>query len=436
MLKRERQKLWSISLPALTFILIVASGGAANAEAGRFWRIDTKAVTKELTPSVQVTGADGTLSLKSEISKIQVEVSCSSLSLQNLTLQPEGSISGGTKAKFKGCTTQLNGKVSKVCEPTASEAGTIDSNELKGLLVLYKDELGHRYTLARIEALAGETLGTILMSKECAIGSKVPLIGKLTLKGLNLETSYVTQLFSVGPANELWVISKTNEHQVTVNGSANAALGGEHAGKKWSIPQPQSTWKVKETDVTVLNPPLTAFAGKEGLTFLTTYIGATKLAISCSTATLVGAKLVSNGEISPGFKIKFSGCQLKIEEKVTECQPNWGSEVGVLTSNALKGKLSLHTPELVLTIEGQEGTNILVVEPNKFCAFGSKTPIFGRLTLHSEDIGTEAKSHLFSEHSLTELWFINETRKVTLDGNFTFQLSGEHLGLPWSGLII
>ena len=82
----------------------------------------------------------------------------------------------------------------------------------------------------------GETFATIEMGPECAIGQKVNVIGKATLKdceGLAL-THLVKHLVEVGPLTELWVISKTPEHVATILGSVWAFLTGEHVGLKFS----------------------------------------------------------------------------------------------------------------------------------------------------------------------------------------------------------
>jgi hypothetical protein len=83
---------------------------------------------------------------------------------------------------------------------------------------------------------ASETLATIEMSEECAIGTKVPLIGKFTVKdceGLSLKNLF-EHLIEVGPLTELWTISKTAEHVATLLGSAWAFLYGAHLNKQFS----------------------------------------------------------------------------------------------------------------------------------------------------------------------------------------------------------
>ena len=82
----------------------------------------------------------------------------------------------------------------------------------------------------------GEKFVTIETSEECSVGSKIPVIGKLTLKDCKgaFSTEQTEHLVEQGPLTELWTISKTAEHVATLDGSGILILGGAHAGLKWS----------------------------------------------------------------------------------------------------------------------------------------------------------------------------------------------------------
>jgi hypothetical protein len=126
----------------------------------------------------------------------------------------------------------LNGKVTAACEPhTGAEKGVLESNAGKGLLILSGGE-----GVVRVEPASGEVFMVVETSSECAVGSKIPVIGKFTIKDSKgeLTTEAVTHLVQEGPGTEMWLISKTAEHKVIVDGSAIGGLVGAHSGLKAS----------------------------------------------------------------------------------------------------------------------------------------------------------------------------------------------------------
>lgn len=155
-------------------------------------------------------------------------------------LKANGSIGEGAKIKLSGCTFDLNGITSPECEPkSGGEAGVVRTNTVHGLIVLHKLASGVTDDLLQILPDAGETLVTFESSPTCPIGAKVPLIGKFTIKdceGLSL-THLVKHLVEVGTSAELtqlWMVSKTAEHETVVLGGAWAFLTGAHEGLKIS----------------------------------------------------------------------------------------------------------------------------------------------------------------------------------------------------------
>jgi hypothetical protein len=132
---------------------------------------------------------------------------------------------------FTGCIFKINGVEAPECQPHSKgrEPGVVATNEAKGLLVLDATEVD-----LSIEPVTGETLVTVELGEECAIGEQVPLIGKLMLSLSQAGTEEATHLVLGSSLSELWLISKTAEHKVTLDGSAILQLSGEHAGLKWS----------------------------------------------------------------------------------------------------------------------------------------------------------------------------------------------------------
>jgi hypothetical protein len=235
---------------------LMAFGTAgAQAEVGAKWLILNKAGEVKqgstLHASVQLK-TDVAAVLHSEILKIKVLFLCTTIEAVNAKLQEEGIIGNevitnattklkegrGSKVKFSGCTTDLNGTPNALCIPTdpVGGAGTIITNLLHALLKLHEGN-----DIVKVLPDSGETFATPktgpATGNECPIGTFTSVIGSLALKDCeNLAlTHLVEHLLEVfTPLTELWTISKTTEHKTTLLGSAWARLTGEHEGLKWS----------------------------------------------------------------------------------------------------------------------------------------------------------------------------------------------------------
>jgi len=268
---RSRLGLKALALCGLVLGLMAFIVSAAQAEAGAKWNV-VKAGTSELIevkeggllPFVgikeieKLKEANGEevkhAVLLTKIAGVKVEFLCTGAELTGTKLEKSGSLTSGGKVKFTGCLTKLNGATSAPCEPKAggTEAGVIVTGPGKGLLVLHvvKETVGGKEVelkipITRIEhvpagkegetATEKETLAVIELGKECSIGNKVPVIGKLTLEDPGgVTTESVDHLIKEGPLTELWTISKTAEHVATIDGSALVALTEEHTGLKWN----------------------------------------------------------------------------------------------------------------------------------------------------------------------------------------------------------
>jgi hypothetical protein len=123
-----------------------------------------------------------------------------------------------------------------VCQAkTEGVAGVIVTKKGHGLIILHKLESGAIDELTEIKPDEGETFATIESGAECAIGAKVNVIGKATLRDcLVFKEFAVKHLVEIGPLTELWTISKTTEHVATILGSSWAFLTGAHLGLKWA----------------------------------------------------------------------------------------------------------------------------------------------------------------------------------------------------------
>jgi hypothetical protein len=209
--------------------LVLTSGGVVKTGA-------------ELHASLGLEKESATLVLHSEILKIKVLFLCTAVKAVNAKLLAEGSIGEsagnvkGSKVLFSGCTTDFNGTPEPKCVPTDKNdgAGFIVTQPGHALLVL--GAAGEKLTNIVPDAVEAEPIfAKIELPSGCAIGTSVPVIGKLNLKDCENKGSehLVKHLVEEGPGSALFTISLTAEHAATLLGSAWAFLEGEHAGLKF-----------------------------------------------------------------------------------------------------------------------------------------------------------------------------------------------------------
>ncbi|HWI97054.1 MAG TPA: hypothetical protein VNS60_13395 [Solirubrobacterales bacterium] len=200
-------------------------------EAKASWTVNGSEVTSKLLPLLSIREIEGNdESLLSEVAKIKVEKLCTNAELIGAKLEPEGKVSAGAKVKFSGCVFKLNGTVTPACKPHSkgAEPGVIITNEAKGQLSLEGEE-----GILRLQPVTGEVLVTVELGEECAIGEQMPLIGKLVLTISKSTTEAKEHLVAGSALSELWLISKTEEHKVLLDGSGILELTGEHKGLAW-----------------------------------------------------------------------------------------------------------------------------------------------------------------------------------------------------------
>lgn len=239
-----RPKLLLIGCCVAVVGLMTFSVSPACAESGADWLlINAQGWTVFLEAEIGLREDSLLQVLHTKIGGASVLFSCTWIEAINAKLKVNGSIGEGTQIKFFNCSTSLNGALSKVCEPKdiVYGWGSIVTKPLHGLLVLHELAAGSKDELVSflpdsVGGKASEILATIEMSKECSIGTKVPLIGKFTVKDCQglLLTHLVEHLLETGPLTEMWAISKTAEHAAALLGSAWAYLIGAHTGLQFS----------------------------------------------------------------------------------------------------------------------------------------------------------------------------------------------------------
>jgi len=244
-----RSRFALLGLCAAVFGVMAFGASAAQATEGAHWGILNSTGTVKTDagslPAIIELEAETTAPpiLHSKIAGIAVLFECTTATTVNAKLIGNGSIGEsvgnvkGSKIKFSGCITKLNGATSAPCKPNAggTQSGVIITQPGHGLAVLHTLEGGTKDELTQILPDTGETFAFIETSEECAIGAKVAVIGKAFLKDCKNEflKHLVKHLVEIGPLTELWTISKTAEHVATILGSSFAFLGGAHVGLAW-----------------------------------------------------------------------------------------------------------------------------------------------------------------------------------------------------------
>jgi hypothetical protein len=238
-------KLRLLSVCSVILGVMVFSAATAHAEVGAKWLLAKNELGTPLIPFLEATVAfetDTPFVLHAKIAGIAVLFLCTTTSSQGVVLKANGSIGEGARFILSGCTVDLNGVTSKPCEPNneGKEPGVLKTKPFHGLLVLHELAGGAKDDLIlilpdNVGGVKSEIFATLEMSAECAIGTKVNIIGHKTFKDCEniMLVHTLRHLLEIGPLTQLWVISKTAEHVATVLGSWWAKLTGAHAGLLW-----------------------------------------------------------------------------------------------------------------------------------------------------------------------------------------------------------
>ena len=199
-----------------------------------------------------------------------------------------------------------------------------------------------------------------------------------------------------------------------------------------------SNWRVGGVNVpnNTLKPPLEVkeLENKTG-SLLGTLIGLSTQ-ILCTNATLTGAVLLTEGSVSGGGSIKYTGCKVFIGGTVTPaCEP----KEGIIKTNPLKGLILLvltvpnTTVETLVDVEPAEGTEFATITSSEKCAVGEKIVVRGVIDFKDckKAWGTDAVEHLIEESPEVSKLTANN-KPASLDGSVIVQLGGAEVGKTFS----
>jgi hypothetical protein len=237
----NRKKLGLLGLCAVVVGMMAMS--ASSAQAALSWLVLDKngAALESLKALLEGEVDSEHLSLDGKVAGLPIAITCTNLMFKNFSLEASGKLTAGGKAVFFGCGVYKSAPLSEPYQCTVrspgSAAGRIETNELKGELVLVGGKLR-----AKVEPLAGLT-GIIVTLEfngpECPLPEINQVHGSVYIKDCEgLETSHLL-LHLIEPDKELTslYIGKHSVEQLTITkplGSAWAFLVGEHALLKWA----------------------------------------------------------------------------------------------------------------------------------------------------------------------------------------------------------
>jgi len=168
-----------------------------------------------------------------------------------------------------------------------------------------------------------------------------------------------------------------------------------------------------------------------------------KFLVVCTGVKLIGVGLETEGKLTEGGKVEFTGCKGETNESPNaNCTPKaGGGAAGVIITNAGKGQLVLHEGGVGLTkVEPKEaGKPFTTLEMAEACPVGERVQINGVLYIkdcQEGGIGVHRVKHLGEEGPLTDLWATatkNAEHTAHILGSVWFFLTTPHSGLAWGG---
>lgn len=242
---------------------------------------------------------------------------------------------------------------------------------------------------------------------------------------------------------------------------AIAASGAQaEAGAKWLILNSAKTSKTflkAKVQIKEILPNPTH--GNEKVGVLKSEIGGTEVKFVATGANLIGVNLETEGKLTTGGKVEFTGVTTELKGKLSgPCKPlgtlNNDTTLGVITSNGGKGELVLHTGGVGVTkIQPETGITFGNLFFGEECSLPEEVPVITavKLTVEGKEvldvgnglvikdpsgIGNLNINHEITELSgLTELYTISVTpeHKAVVEGSATVRLIETHLGLEWNG---
>jgi hypothetical protein len=233
-IKRMGLKLFSLCVLALG--LVAFSATAAQAEGT--WMVAGADLTSGKAVTGKIVNLEGALLAVLGINNITF--TCTTATLVNASLEKEGAVSEASKnakVKFSGCTTTINGTLTKACEPVnGAEKGVIVTEE--GFALFKEHSTGEGFV--EIIPKIGTVFAVIHLGEACAIGEEVKVFGKLAVKDsegeVGLETEKVIHTIEEFKAlSELKIANAKSEGKAILDGKAEGELT---SGVAWNALRP------------------------------------------------------------------------------------------------------------------------------------------------------------------------------------------------------
>jgi hypothetical protein len=225
-----RPKLGLLGLCAVVLGMMAISTNSALAAGS--WLAGSTEITKTSTLLVEIIVEGGvTVTLLTHEVSLSVGVSCTSLTA-SFHLAAEGKLAEGGKFTGTGCTVTQGDTHCTVKSPGAP-TGTIQSNELKGELVLHTGGV----VLTKLEPKSAETgFATLRFEGECSLPESNKVTGVFYVKDAEnkAETLAVKHLIEQGPLTSLAVGADNEEHLLTsIDITVWVRLTSIHTGFEW-----------------------------------------------------------------------------------------------------------------------------------------------------------------------------------------------------------
>jgi len=171
--------------------------------------------------------------------------------------------------------------------------------------------------------------------------------------------------------------------------------------------------------------------------------------VTCSASAALNFELSAGGLFSLGLQLRGTGCKLFLgklnakgevveETESKACEPFTGAEKGVITTDKLKGLLTLHTGGITTAVIEPEvaGKALGTIHVGELCAVGEELPVFGKIFVKDSEASTELVTHSVEAGPLTSLYVVSDTAEHLLfkiDGKASASLTGTHSSGKWSG---
>jgi len=201
-----------------------------------------------------------------------------------------------------------------------------------------------------------------------------------------------------------------------------------------------ANWMMNGSNITSALLPSLNLALENNSASLLTIIAGANVKYTCTGAELVEAKLETEGKLTNGGKVKFTGCETFLNGALSAvCVPKTaGQPNGTIVSNAGKGLMVLHEGQPVTRIEPSVGEIFATILEGEECSLPEMVPVKGKLFI--KDCKNEGKvelvTHLIEQGPLTHLFVISDTAEhaANIDGSANVTLTGAHVGAKFSGL--